>query len=219
MNIDIFLKQLETLKANTQIHYWPNLVAKLETISLRNLFLRALLFGLMLSIPWQCSRLIYNTYFSESPDVQIDHSTTLTRPNQTTDSITQMPHPKARRVTSQTASPIVAPSSVPADNSPSVVEPHALTVQNQEPKIIHQVAPTYPLEALRNNESGTVQLRVNIDNEGKPTDVVVEHSSGSRSLDRAAKTALSQWRFSPKLENAIAVTSEILIPIEFKAEQ
>lgn len=219
MNIDSLTKKFNLLRHNIKTHYWPKLVTELETKSLRSLFLWALLIGFILSVPWQCTRLLYNTYFSDDQTVQLDHGASLISPDQNSGSVTKMPNPRARRSIPQAE--IQTPNTETQAVDESHPQPEATSVdnQNQEAKAIYQEAPKYPIEALRNNESGTVQLRVSIDTEGNPSNIVIEGSSGSRYLDRAAKTAVSQWRFSPKIVNAIKVNSEILIPVEFKTEQ
>lgn len=221
MNIDTLKQKSAKLKYDIRTRYWPKLVAELETKSLRSLFFRALLLGLLVSVPWQCSRLLYNAYFAESPGERMEQGTPLIGPDRNSGSITKMPNPRARRAAAQTEtlSGSAADPSVNAEKSNPPPEPATAHPQNQEAKPIHQEAPKYPIEALRNNETGIVQLRVRVDAEGLPADVSIENSSGSRNLDRAARAAVSQWRFSPKYENGLPVSSDILIPVEFKAEQ
>lgn len=221
MNIDTLKQKSAKLKYDIQHRHWPKLVAELETKSLRSLFLRALLLGLLVSVPWQCSRMVYNAYFTEDPDERMEQGTPLVGPDRNAGSITKMPSPRARRAVapSETVTSAAADAPVNTEQAQTALETAAANPQNQEAKPIHQEAPKYPIEALRNNESGTVQLRVSVDKEGMPADVSIEKSSGSRSLDRAARAAVSQWRFSPKFENGVPVPSDILIPVEFKAEQ
>ena len=221
MNIDSLTKKFNLLRHNIKTRYWPKLVTELETKSLRSLFLWALLIGFILSVPWQCTRLLYNAYFSNDQTVQLDHGASLTSPVQNSDSVTKMPNPRARRSIPQVEVQNSAPdNSTPLEENQAIqAESTSAGIQNQEAKAIYQEAPKYPIEALRNNDSGTVQLRVSIDTEGNPSNIVIESSTGSRHLDRAAKTAVSQWRFSPKIINSVKVNSEILIPIEFKTEQ
>lgn len=220
MNLDSLTKKFNNLRQDIKQRYWPKLVTELETKSLRSLFLWALLIGFILSVPWQCTRLLYSAYFSTDQTVQLDRGASLVSPDQQSGSITKMPNPKARRSIPQAEIQSTAEQSKPLEeNLAAQAETSPASAQNQEAKVIHQEAPKYPIEALRNNASGTVQLRVNIDSEGKPDKISIESSSGNRDLDKAAKTAVSQWRFSPKTENGTQISSEILIPIEFKAEQ
>ncbi|MBP6750470.1 MAG: TonB family protein [Xanthomonadaceae bacterium] len=83
------------------------------------------------------------------------------------------------------------------------------------PTPISQPKPSYPREALRNNETGTVYLRVTVDETGEPIDVVVSRSSRSRSLDRAASQAVKRWKFRPAQRDGQAVTATVDVPIAF----
>lgn len=77
--------------------------------------------------------------------------------------------------------------------------------------------PRYPREAIREGLEGTVTLRVLVDVDGKPLEVVVERGSGHRVLDRAAREqVLERWRFRPALRDGAPVQAWGLVPIEFR---
>jgi len=57
--------------------------------------------------------------------------------------------------------------------------------------------PKYPKAALMNEETGTVGMGFLVGVDGKVVDSKVEKSSGSKSLDKAALTALAQCKFKP----------------------
>ncbi|MFZ6692860.1 energy transducer TonB [Undibacterium sp. SXout20W] len=57
--------------------------------------------------------------------------------------------------------------------------------------------PKYPKAALMNEETGTVGMGFLVGADGKVVESKVEKSSGSKSLDKAALTALSQCKFKP----------------------
>ncbi|HEY5971272.1 MAG TPA: TonB family protein [Pseudoxanthomonas sp.] len=79
--------------------------------------------------------------------------------------------------------------------------------------------PRYPGIALRNGESGTVLVRVEVDASGMPGGVALVQRSGSRDLDRAAMEAVRRWRFQPAQRDGQAVAGSVVVPIEFKADQ
>jgi protein TonB len=80
--------------------------------------------------------------------------------------------------------------------------------------------PRYPIEAIRESLTGTVTLRVLVDVDGTPLDVQIEHSSGHRVLDAAArKQVLGKWRFKPAMENGRAVQAIGLVPVVFNLNQ
>ena len=76
--------------------------------------------------------------------------------------------------------------------------------------------PAYPIAALRNGEQGTVLLRVEVNAEGRPTAASVERSSGSRTLDQAARQqVLRRWAFVPAQDGGQAVPAIGLVPVSF----
>jgi protein TonB len=77
-------------------------------------------------------------------------------------------------------------------------------------------APRYPIAALRDRAEGTVMLRVLVDTDGTPIDVLIEKSSGNRDLDREARQhVLKTWRFKPAMQDGQAVQAYGLVPIDF----
>ncbi|MCH6485268.1 TonB family protein [Pseudoxanthomonas sp. LH2527] len=77
-------------------------------------------------------------------------------------------------------------------------------------------APEYPAAAMRNGDQGTVMVRVEVGADGVPTSVDVAQRSGSRDLDRAAVTAVRQWRFQPAQRDGQPVPGAVTVPIDFK---
>lgn len=77
----------------------------------------------------------------------------------------------------------------------------------------------YPVEALRNREQGTVVLSVLVGADGSVLGVEIEKSSGSRSLDRAAREAVGKWRFHPATRNGIAHSAWASVPVTFNLSQ
>ncbi len=57
--------------------------------------------------------------------------------------------------------------------------------------------PKYPKAALMNEETGTVSMGFLVAPDGKVVESKVEKSSGSKSLDKAALSALSLCKFKP----------------------
>jgi len=80
-------------------------------------------------------------------------------------------------------------------------------------------APAYPATALRRGEGGTVLLRVNVGADGRPQEIAFADRSGSRELDRAARDAVSRWRFTPALENGKPVAAVVEVPVDFRPQQ
>lgn len=122
-----------------------------------------------------------------------------------------------------TANALLPPLPRPVAPTPRPVEPTspeqvAKAVPGVDPTPLSAPAPRYPVEALRNGESGTVLLHVEVGADGVPTDVQIAKSSHSRSLDRAASEAVRQWRFHPAQRNGQPVAGSVQVPVAFKPE-
>lgn len=78
-------------------------------------------------------------------------------------------------------------------------------------------APRYPRQALRAGDTGTVTLRVLVDETGQPREVIIERSSGHRLLDQAARDqVLAKWRFHPATApDGRRIAAWALVPIAF----
>lgn len=94
---------------------------------------------------------------------------------------------------------------------PAVFSP-ATPLADQNP------APSYPPEALRVGEGGTVVLSVEVGADGRPGNIEFARRSGSRELDRAAREAVAKWRFEPAMRDGEAVASTVEVPVEFSPE-
>jgi protein TonB len=89
---------------------------------------------------------------------------------------------------------------------------------NNDATIAYETAtpPEYPITALREGIEGTVLLRVLVDEAGKPIQVVILKSSGSRELDNAAREhVLAAWRFHPAQRDGHAIQAWAQVPVKF----
>ena len=83
--------------------------------------------------------------------------------------------------------------------------------------VFHNRPPHYPRDAARRGEHGTVTLVVHVMPDGTAEDVLVAASSGSGTLDQAARDAVLLWRFTPALAHGAAVPYDYNINIKFIA--
>lgn len=72
--------------------------------------------------------------------------------------------------------------------------------------------PSYPLEALDRSWEGTVRVRVQFDDEGKPESVGLAESSGHSILDDAALSSAKSWHTAGGRRRLVEV------PVAFKLE-
>ena len=103
-------------------------------------------------------------------------------------------------------------------NSTTHSETTTGSVGDSDATIAYETAtpPPYPLQALRTGTQGTVMLKVLVDQSGKPVQVTIARSSGSRVLDDAARAhVLAAWRFHPATRDGHAVQAWALVPVKF----
>ncbi|MBB3225969.1 protein TonB [Luteibacter sp. Sphag1AF] len=127
--------------------------------------------------------------------------------------------------------PPAVPVTVPTEEgSQAVMPPQPLTITSPSTNVASDAtpsglvtlayvaapAPKYPTAAIRMHMTGTVVLRVLVDETGKPIDVVVESSSGHEVLDRAAsEQVLSRWTFQPAQSNGQQIKAWARVPVTF----
>lgn len=105
-----------------------------------------------------------------------------------------------REVTDRPPAPSATPKTIPASAVEYIISPK----------------PAYPLYSRRAKETGTVMLRVLIDDSGLPAQIVVEKSSGFPRLDEAALAAMRGARFKPYMENGRALAVWAPAPVIFE---
>lgn len=98
----------------------------------------------------------------------------------------------------------------------------APAANNSNATIAYETAtpPAYPVQALRAGIQGTVLLKVLVDPNGKPLQVMIERSSGSRVLDDAARRhVLAAWRFHPAFRDGHAIEAWAVVPVRFNLDR
>ncbi|MEM9081912.1 MAG: energy transducer TonB, partial [Verrucomicrobiota bacterium] len=66
-----------------------------------------------------------------------------------------------------------------------------------KPVVTRKTQPHYPSSARRAGHQGTTRVTFTVTSSGKVTSARIVASSGHRSLDSAALSAVKKWRFSP----------------------
>ena len=86
------------------------------------------------------------------------------------------------------------------------------------PGILSKTEPSYPSAARQAGQQGTVVLKVQILENGRPGEISVVRSSGYSLLDDAAVDAVEQWRFIPAKDrnSGRAVVCYSTLPISFR---
>lgn len=132
---------------------------------------------------------------------------------------------KVAEVVAPALPPVTAPSAVadvaapaPSDAVPAALPPTIATPPSFGAAYLNNPRPAYPMVSRRLREQGVTLLRVEVSAEGRPQQVIIERSSGSERLDRAARMAVRDWRFVPAREGDKTVAGWVTVPINWKLE-
>lgn len=114
------------------------------------------------------------------------------------------------------SAPVAAPPP-PAPAAPMPVGPVTLA---SELAVVcpDRTPPAYPLMARRLGETGTVVLRVELDETGRVSAAQILNSSGFSRLDAAALAAVKTWRCLPAQHGGEAVRAVATQPFNFTLE-
>lgn len=106
--------------------------------------------------------------------------------------------------------PPAAPATAPRAE-PVVVPPNFVAAYLNNPP------PVYPYAAKLRRESGEVRLRVLVTVDGTAGDVKIDKSSGSNSLDQAARDIVfRKWRFVPAKRGDEVIEAWVIVPVVFE---
>jgi TonB family protein len=75
--------------------------------------------------------------------------------------------------------------------------------------------PSYPASAFENNQSGEVVLRVDVDAQGRVSDVRVLSATNPGVFDAVSIAAARQWTYRPAMRDGKAVAAAVRIPVNF----
>lgn len=115
---------------------------------------------------------------------------------------------------SEPAAPATPPPA--AATPPAATPPTATAGQSRDVRLVRQVPPAFPPDAVRKRVSGWVEVRFTVGPQGAVTAAEVVRSQPSRTFDRAALEAVRQWKFDPALRNGEPVAAQRTQRIEFK---
>lgn len=99
--------------------------------------------------------------------------------------------------------PVALPPAPASDPDQETLPPRQ--VHETPPHLTHRYPPTYPAAARAQGQSGTVTLRVSVDEDGDVTGVEIAQSSGVSALDRAALQSVRRWEYAPARRSGLPV--------------
>lgn len=207
-------RQLERIRGE----YWPRLRDDIAHGDPKQMFLTALLSGLLISVPVQISQMLPGKDTADAVTESTLSAGALRGPT-AQGAITRMPKPGAPRPIAPVQLP-PPPAEPGIDQAQGGVDTGTAAgsapQSEQEPHVLERTPLEYPRSALRNRQAGTVLLEVSLSADGEVTDVEIVQSSGHRSLDRAARKAVKSWTFAPKIQGGTAVDSRLQVPVDYK---
>lgn len=133
------------------------------------------------------------------------------------------PPPKPQPPKPQPPKPRQATPTAPPSDAPPQQAAAAPAAQQAGPKVVTDAqvgyltrpSPIYPMRSKRAGEQGTVMVRVLVDASGRPSQVVLQKSSGHAELDESALSALRAARFRPFIDAGTASAVWVICPIGF----
>jgi len=106
-------------------------------------------------------------------------------------------------------------AAVPADVILPVLKADPVPLAMVPPRIVTSVFPEYPASAIKEGIEGVALVRAFISAGGDVEDVEVKTSSGNGYLDKAATTAVRQWKFEAARRGIEVIASWFEVPVRF----
>lgn len=119
------------------------------------------------------------------------------------------------------AAPALTPANAPSGSGSATAKSSAPVGTSDTPASLSSsgcAKPEYPLASRRMEEEGIVALRFRVEANGQVSQSEVQHSSGFKRLDEAARSALSRCRFTPALVQGQATASWATIRYTWRLE-
>jgi len=130
------------------------------------------------------------------------------------------------------AGPAPTPPPLPMPAAPGAAAVPALAVDSAvdltyytareldvQPRALQDIQPTYPPEADRLRQSGTVRLELKIEADGRVSDVSVVGADPPDVFDESARAAFAAARFSPAQKNGRPVRMRMLVEVSYVRDQ
>ncbi|WP_303636600.1 M56 family metallopeptidase [Stenotrophomonas tuberculopleuritidis] len=91
----------------------------------------------------------------------------------------------------------------------------AAAAMDRDIQIDKMPPPSYPKSAFDQRQVGVVNLRVEVDAQGRPTDVQVLNATNPGVFDAVSIAAARSWTYRPAMKNGKPVAGAVKIPITF----
>ena len=91
-------------------------------------------------------------------------------------------------------------------------------IMDVKPDYLSNPPPIYPESSRQEKQEGVVVLQVIVNTGGRVEDLSIVTTSGFKTLDESAVTAVRSWRFRPASLGSIKMKSRVVIPIRFRLD-
>jgi protein TonB len=141
------------------------------------------------------------------------------KPTPVKKTLREVREPKAHRsiaASPQQDVPAVIADAAPPAAGPTVVADNIPVAPRVGAAYSANTPPDYPRMLLKRGIEGDVLVRAQVQPDGHCSEVQLVESSGYRQFDRAALSAVRDWRFVPASSGSHAVMAWVDVPIEFR---
>ncbi|WP_440876925.1 energy transducer TonB [Thalassotalea sp. PLHSN55] len=126
--------------------------------------------------------------------------------------------PESIEPTDNTVAYQYKPASLTLDNSTGLS--NMLKNHNQEARPIVRINPRYPADAARNGIEGWVILAFDINALGEVVNINIVDAKPKRIFDKAARRALSQWKYQAKsVAGKMVAQQNLSVQLDFTIDQ
>ena len=129
------------------------------------------------------------------------------------------PEPIDRNLKNEPKLALINNSSIPNIGSPIVKNKFVPTFNESggEARPIVRVEPKYPIAAARDGIEGWVKLSFSITSSGTVNNIEVIDAEPKRTFNKAAKRALSKWKYKPNIQAGKALAQDgMMVMLDFK---
>ncbi|MGI3132122.1 TonB family protein [Halopseudomonas pachastrellae] len=118
------------------------------------------------------------------------------------------------------AAPALPPLQAAAPPAPSPPAPVSAPPPGSAEEVspLVDIPPEYPRRALAAGIEGQVTLQFTVNADGRVENIRVLSAEPPGVFERAARRAVSRWRFAPRRENGVAVSREVSKTMNFRLE-
>ena len=120
------------------------------------------------------------------------------------------------------AAPALPPLQAAAQPAPAPSPPAPVSApppgSAEEVTPLVDIPPEYPRRALAAGIEGQVTLQFTVTAEGRVENIRILSAEPPGVFERAARRAVSRWRFAPRRENGVAVSREVSKTMNFRLE-